>query len=319
MTHLFSLENRALVRVEGPGAPDFLNRLLTLDCKRLAVGQPSRAFLLEARGRVVLALRVLRLEATAFELEAADAEPVLERLDHFHFGENLRFSAARDRVHLLLAGSEVDASELAVAKQSERGKTAEAAERRGNPADSLPFSAAEAILAAAGIETGAFCTDQDVAVLPTDRLEGARELWVRADARAAVEAALVAAGAQPAGLEVLESLRVFQGIAGDGEYGPEATPLEVGLAGITEGKGCYPGQEVIERTLALGRPARTLIRVALSGELPVGSELMCEGDTAGRLTSVALGPDGMWVGLALVRPKLAAGPFEAGGVAVSAR
>jgi folate-binding protein YgfZ len=284
MTHLFSLENRAFVRVEGPGAPDFLNRLLTLDCKRLAVGQPSRAFLLEARGRVVLALRVLRLEATAFELEAADAEPVLERLDHFHFGENLRFSAARDHVHLLLAGSEVDA-----------------------------------ILAAAGIETGAFCTDQDVAVLPTDRLEGARELWVRADARAAVEAALVAAGAQPAGLEVLESLRVFQGIAGDGEYGPEATPLEVGLAGITEGKGCYPGQEVIERTLALGRPARTLIRVALSGELPVGSELMCEGDTAGRLTSVALGPDGMWVGLALVRPKLAAGPFEAGGVAVSAR
>ena len=230
MTHLFSLENRAFVRVEGPGAPDFLNRLLTLDCKRLAVGQPSRAFLLEARGRVVLALRVLRLEATAFELEAADAEPVLERLDHFHFGENLRFSAARDHVHLLLAGSEVDA-----------------------------------ILAAAGIETGAFCTDQDVAVLPTDRLEGARELWVRADARAAVEAALVAAGAQPAGLEVLESLRVFQGIAGDGEYGPEATPLEVGLAGITEGKGCYPGQEVIERTLALGRPARTLIRVALSG------------------------------------------------------
>lgn len=284
MTHLFSLENRAFVRVEGPGAPDFLNRLLTLDCKRLAVGQPSRAFLLEARGRVVLALRVLRLEATAFELEAADAEPVLERLDHFHFGENLRFSAARDHVHLLLAGSEVDA-----------------------------------ILAAAGIETGAFCTDQDVAVLPTDRLEGARELWVRADARAAVEAALVAAGAQPAGLEVLESLRVFQGIAGDGEYGPEATPLEVGLAGITEGKGCYPGQEVIERTLALGRPARTLIRVALSGELPVGSELMCEGDTAGRLTSVALGPEGTWVGLALVRPKLAAGPFEAGGVAVSAR
>lgn len=284
MTYLFSLENRALVRVEGPGAPDFLNRLLTLDCKRLAVGQPSRAFLLEARGRVVLALRVLRLEATAFELEAADAEPVLERLDHFHFGENLRFSAARDHLHLLLAGSEVDA-----------------------------------ILAAAGIETGAFCTDQDVAVLPTDRLEGARELWVRTDARAAVEAALVAAGAQPAGLEVLESLRVFQGIAGDGEYGPEATPLEVGLAGITEGKGCYPGQEVIERTLALGRPARTLIRVALSGELPVGSELMCEGDTAGRLTSVALGPDGMWVGLALVRPKLAAGPFEAGGVAVSAR
>lgn len=287
-TLLFSLENRGRVRVEGPAAADFLNRLLTVDCKRLVVGELTRAFLLEARGRVVLALRLLRLDASTFELEAAQAEALLERLDHYHFGEKLTFGPAHEpadaHVHWLLAGPDPDA-----------------------------------VLAAAGIERGPFCTDQDVAVLTTDRLASARELRVRRDARAAVEAALVGAGAQVSSPEVLEFLRISEGVPEDSEYGPDATPLEAGRAGITEGKGCYPGQEVIERTLALGRPARQLVRVALAAEVEAGAELTAAEESAGRLTSVARGPDGAWIGLALVRPKFAEATLAAGAVAVSPR
>ena len=42
------------------------------------------------------------------------------------------------------------------------------------------------------------------------------------------------------------------------------TPLDVGcMGGIVQQKGCYPGQEVIERTIALGRPARKLVSVSM--------------------------------------------------------
>ena len=42
------------------------------------------------------------------------------------------------------------------------------------------------------------------------------------------------------------------------------TPLDVGcMGGIVQQKGCYPGQEVIERTIALGRPAKKLVSVSM--------------------------------------------------------
>ena len=46
------------------------------------------------------------------------------------------------------------------------------------------------------------------------------------------------------------------------ELSQEVMPLEVGLIdGISQGKGCYPGQEVIERILTQGAPPRRLARV----------------------------------------------------------
>ena len=35
------------------------------------------------------------------------------------------------------------------------------------------------------------------------------------------------------------------------------------MNGIVQQKGCYPGQEVIERTIALGRPARKIVSVSM--------------------------------------------------------
>ena len=41
----------------------------------------------------------------------------------------------------------------------------------------------------------------------------------------------------------------------------DRSPLNVSIQGISEGKGCYPGQEVIEKTLALGKPAKRTLSV----------------------------------------------------------
>lgn len=76
------------------------------------------------------------------------------------------------------------------------------------------------------------------------------------------------------GAETFAARRVQLGVPWWGhEITPETSPLEIHFqAAVAEGKGCYPGQEVIERTLALGAPARRLCRISLppSGIAPEG-------------------------------------------------
>ncbi len=46
-------------------------------------------------------------------------------------------------------------------------------------------------------------------------------------------------------------------------------PLEIGLRqAIADNKGCYPGQEVIEKIIALGSPPRRLVRIEGEGNAP---------------------------------------------------
>lgn len=78
------------------------------------------------------------------------------------------------------------------------------------------------------------------------------------------------------------------------EFGPEANALDCGLLPwIHENKGCYPGQEVVERSLRVGHPARALVKVEGKSELIPGEPLIVEGKEVGKVTSaygiIALG------------------------------
>jgi len=110
--------------------------------------------------------------------------------------------------------------------------------------------------------------------------------WVRAD------------------LDLIESWRVQSLSPRPGfEIGPESNPLELGLVrAVADQKGCYPGQEVIEKVFALGAPARRLILLQISGEekLTSGTDLMDSGQSVGKLTSIIPGPTNS-IALALVR------------------
>jgi len=67
-------------------------------------------------------------------------------------------------------------------------------------------------------------------------------------------------------------------------------PLEVNLGhAIADQKGCYPGQEVIEKIIALGSPARRLCRVRAGSPLPVCPITLTDenGSESGLLTSTA--------------------------------
>ena len=52
-------------------------------------------------------------------------------------------------------------------------------------------------------------------------------------------------------------------------------------------KGCYPGQEVVERSLNVGHPARVLIAIEGNSPITRGEKLPFEGGGEALVTSVA--------------------------------
>ncbi len=83
----------------------------------------------------------------------------------------------------------------------------------------------------------------------------------------------------------------------DHEITAEANPLEVGLKNsVADNKGCYPGQEVLEKIISLGAPAKRLCLLRGVGPAP---SIPTAWDS-GRLTS-AVNDDGEFVALAILR------------------
>jgi folate-binding protein YgfZ len=84
-----------------------------------------------------------------------------------------------------------------------------------------------------------------------------------------------------------EALRIAEGVPRWGaDMGPDLLPMEAGLepVAISYSKGCYIGQEVIQRVKTYSEPPRMLVALDLDTPLPAGTAL---GDGAGTLTSVS--------------------------------
>src|ERR1035441_10195196 len=116
---------------------------------------------------------------------------------------------------------------------------------------------------------------------------------------------LEAAGARPATPEDARVVRIENGKPRYGEDIRETSlPQETQqMHAVSFNKGCYLGQEIVERIRAQGRVNRKLMRVVLEGcEVPAsGAKTMIEGAEA-EVTSAVLSPEsGEVVALAYVR------------------
>jgi tRNA-modifying protein YgfZ len=103
-----------------------------------------------------------------------------------------------------------------------------------------------------------------------------------------LEAARLAAGWPAMGAEITES----------------SIPAETGLldVAVSFSKGCYPGQELVERMHARGAQAPRQLRQLLASEpLTLGAEVVARSRVAGTVTSVA-GPLGLAVLARAVKP-----------------
>ena len=129
----------------------------------------------------------------------------------------------------------------------------------------------------------------------SDTGETGFHLWVPGDATATLSSALVRAGAAAGHKDAWDTAQIESGIAVAGaELGLETIPLEAPTENaISHTKGCYPGQEVIARLWARGRPARLLRGLRFEGDeaLPPGATLDADGkEGAARVTRSAVSP-----------------------------
>jgi len=120
------------------------------------------------------------------------------------------------------------------------------------------------------------------------------ELWCNdATEAAALRSALIAAGAADCGPEAVEDLRILSGIP---RYGTDIRdkdlPQETAQTrALSFSKGCYIGQEIVERIRSRGAVHRTFTGFLIKGELPsAGTALELDGKPVGEITSAAAIP-----------------------------
>jgi folate-binding protein YgfZ len=119
------------------------------------------------------------------------------------------------------------------------------------------------------------------------------ELWANPEVTQRLAEALQNAGAVNCDSQSLEWLRILEGTP---LYGADIRdrdlPQETGQTrALHFAKGCYLGQEIVERIRSRGNVHRTFSAFRLDGNLPTaGAQLEADGKQVGELTSVAAIP-----------------------------
>jgi len=116
------------------------------------------------------------------------------------------------------------------------------------------------------------------------------ELWTPVAGLARLWRTLTTAGASPVGTAALEAFRIAEGIPAYGiDMAERDLPQETSqMRALNFNKGCYLGQEIVERIRSRGNVHRHLRGLELEGPVPeAGTELTQDGAVAGQMTSAA--------------------------------
>jgi len=135
-------------------------------------------------------------------------------------------------------------------------------------------------------------------------------LYCDVGAKAKVIAGLEGAGAIQAGEDDARVVRIENGRPRYGEDIRDTSLIQETqqLHGVSFSKGCYIGQEIVERVRAQGHVNKKLVRVEIEGREPLapGAKLTGNGAEAGEMTSSVYSPAADKVlGMAIVRTAFA--------------
>jgi folate-binding protein YgfZ len=295
---LFDRSDRALLVVAGRDRKGWLHNLVTNAVKTLADGDGVYAFAVDVRGRIQFDVNILSLpDVLWLDLHGPALPRAKGHLERFHISEDVRLddaSAAYARLACMGPDSIGLAARLGAPQLPDW------------PALTHVALAADAARGAALPSDGARLMRHDAAALP------GFELFVPRDAAPDWWDFLAGLGAAPAGFATLDVLRIEAGIPwpvrdlDESVVAPETGQVQ---RAVSYHKGCYLGQEVIERMRSRGSLARRLMRVELSdgGGLALPAPLEADGREAGRVTSLVRHPlREACVGLAYVRTSVSA-------------
>jgi folate-binding protein YgfZ len=251
---LYVREDRGLVEVTGADRATWLNNLVTNEVSRLSPGEGNYAFAANAKGRTVFDLDVLVLEDRLWlDVDRRWVPRALGHLQHYVIAEDVKladWSAKSQRVAVLGPKAGDVVRRIGFGELEPMGQLQHVGRRRA--------------------ETETRMVRHDFTGLPTAEFivvgrqaeEAARELTSAAEE----------IGLKRIGAPAVEVLRIEAGIPNSvDDIGEEVLPPETGQVerGISHQKGCYLGQEIIERMRAHGAPARELVGARFDGDAVV--------------------------------------------------
>ena len=280
---------RAYFTFNGPDRVRYLNAILTNNIKDLANGQGAVSLLLNAQGRILAEIETFADGEKIFCVSyLMIRERLAEVLEKYIIMDDVTFSDDAEKFGTLAA---------------EGPRAAEVVEElTGVDLNSLPqLGWADVTVSSRtseGATAGKTSSENSDAAIPCrlvrrfaggefivgrDRLEELWDVLLRATRRH---------GGGAMGYTALSAERLVQGVPWLGyDFGEKQIPHEAGLESshISYTKGCYTGQEIVERVRSRGQVNRRRVELLFTGDgVPEnGAELTADGKAVGFVTRAA--------------------------------
>jgi folate-binding protein YgfZ len=269
---------RAYLSFTGPDRVRYLNAILTNNIKELSSGQGNVSLLLNPQGHILAEIETYALSDKLFCVSyAMIRERLIEWLDKYIIMDDVTLADETHRFGTLALEGPKAAAVVRELSGVDIGSLGELSSTDG-AVDAIPCRIVKR--SPGGIAGAEFVVQQ----------ENLAALW---------QVLLVAArrhGGGPMGYAALSAQRLAQGVPWFGyDFGEKQIPHEAGLQNshINYTKGCYTGQEIVERVRSRGQVNRQRVGLVFSGDAvpQAGSPLMIEGKEVGFVTRAAKIPE----------------------------
>ena len=280
---------RAYFTFSGPDRVRYLNAILTNNIKDLASGQGVVSLLLNAQGRILAEIETFAEAEKLFCVSyLMIRERLAEVLEKYIIMDDVTFSDDAEKFGTLavegpraaevvkeLTGVDLNSLpelgwvDVTVSSRTSDGATADNA-GSNNSERAIPCRMVRRF---AGAEF----------IVERDKLEPLWDVLLQATRRH---------GGGPMGYKALSAQRLVKGVPWFGyDFGEKQIPHEAGLESshISYTKGCYTGQEIVERVRSRGQVNRRRVELLFSGDgVPEnGAELTVDGKAVGYVTRAA--------------------------------
>ena len=271
---LYDLSGRAKIAVTGGDRVRWLNGMVSNNVRDLAAGHGVYAFMLNAQGRIQADLYVFqRGDSLLVDTERGQREKILQLFDRYIIADDVEIADISDKIAAIgLTGPE----------------SRNVLERAGvRVPDLAPLE-----LCTPKCDCACSCL-QCTLVRGDDSAGLSYEISMAPDQVKSTWEALVKAGARPSGTVALNLLRISRGIPQFGvDIRERDLPQETSQArALNFTKGCYLGQEIVERIRSRGAVHRLFTAFAVEGALPEpGAKIVADEKEVGEITSSAILP-----------------------------
>ncbi|MGB7845485.1 MAG: glycine cleavage T C-terminal barrel domain-containing protein [Candidatus Acidiferrum sp.] len=285
---------RAYLEFTGPDRARYLNAILTNDIKGLKENHGTISLFLSPQGHIQAEIETYALGERLFCVTyAMIREHLIPAMDKYIIMDDVTLTDRTDgyvtvalegpkaaRVAAAACGVEVSALDELETREANVGGVACRLSKRSP----------------GGVVGAQFLAERGMA----------EELWKN------LAEAVRGEGGGPVGYQALNTVRLEMGIPWFGyDFGEKQIPHEAGLqdSHISYTKGCYTGQEIVERVRSRGQVNR--VRVSLKFDVSAGpaanTVLLAEGKEAGYVTRSGFSPAvNAWIGMGYVRREKAA-------------